>query len=342
MKFLPTWPALVLWMLCAGWAVAQEGAPRATSPGRDGCRSVTLRSHTPSDYANIIAGDLGPEATLGACYYRPRRGRTPHPAVIIVPGSGGVGSHQRVQAAMLAGAGFGVLLVDPFTGRGIHETGSDQGRLPFAASAYDVFAAVQYLRSRNEVDARRIGALGASRGGTGVIMAGSRQLSDTVLGPGTGLSAIVGGYPWCGVQFRSGELAEGARLLVLHGDRDDWVSVQQCQEFVRAARLSGARADMHIFPQAYHAFDREDVPLRTLDVARALLLPTIYLDDDGAYIDWRTGERNAALRAEDFVRYSVEGGFIERGVHVGVTAPEQAQSYRAEVLAFFAEALAPN
>jgi dienelactone hydrolase len=304
--------------------------------------AIALYSRTPTDYANIIRGDFGPEARLGARYFAPSNASAPWPAIIIIPGSGGIGAHHLNQSEMLVEAGFAVLLVDPFSGRGIAETISDQGRLPFAAGAYDVLAAARYLQSRDDVDPRRMGVLGSSRGGTAALMASMPQLSEAVLGPGTVLSAVVAGYPWCGVQFRSGRVANGVRLLVLHGDRDDWVSVQQCQDLVHAAHVAGADAQMQIFPQAHHAFDREDIPPTRLDVATAPHLPTIYLDDDGAYFNWRTNARDERLSAQDFARYSVEGGFIEHGVTVGAGAPDQAANYRAAVLEFFVRTFAPS
>src|SRR3546814_15436353 len=66
------------------------------------------------------------------------------------------------------------------------------------------------------------------------MMAAAAPFAEAVLGPGKGLRAVVAGYPWCGTQFQSARLSGGAALLVLQGDRDDWVSLQQCQDAVHA------------------------------------------------------------------------------------------------------------
>ena len=143
---------------------------------------VFVPSSTPADYANILRGDLGESVALTAQLALPATAAAPFAAVIIVPGSGGVGTHHIVQMRMLVESGFAVLVIDPFTARGISETISDQGPLPLSASAYDVLAATKFLRSRNALDPARSGVLGASRGGTGALMAVSKPVSEALLG----------------------------------------------------------------------------------------------------------------------------------------------------------------
>ncbi len=49
----------------------------------------------------------------------------------------------HLHANALTDAGMAVLLVDPFGGRGVIDTISQQGQFSFAASTWDVFAAMQ-------------------------------------------------------------------------------------------------------------------------------------------------------------------------------------------------------
>ena len=48
-----------------------------------------------------------------------------------------------VHAEKLTEAGFSVFMVDPFTGRNIQNTMSEQLKFSFAASTWDVFAAMK-------------------------------------------------------------------------------------------------------------------------------------------------------------------------------------------------------
>jgi dienelactone hydrolase len=280
-------------------------------------------------------GVLGVSVALTAQLFLPAAASGKLPAIIIMPGSGGVAPHHLEQAGALATAGFAVLLVDPFYARGIGDTIADQGRLPWAASAYDILAALAYLRSRSEIDPKRIGAVGSSRGGTAAMMAAAAPFSDAIAGRGRGLRAVFAGYPWCGTQFRSARLVRGASLLLVQGDRDDWVSVQQCQDAVHAMSVAGSDAAMRIFPGGLHALDRTGVPPTRIDSAiTSTTYPTVYMDDAGRYFDLRTGEVNPALRASDFVSQSISGGFLRKGVTVG-TMGAQAEEYVQEMVKFF-------
>ncbi len=85
-------------------------------------------------------------------------------AVIVFPGATRVD-----EATMIARHGYGVLLVEP---RG---QGSSEGDLVRWAGDRDLHAAVAYLRSRPDVDAERIGAIGFSIGGEILIEAAAQR-----------------------------------------------------------------------------------------------------------------------------------------------------------------------
>ena len=310
----------------------------------DGVRGelVTFPSRTPTDYRPLIEGDLGSSTTLNAQLFLPQKTARKFPVIILVPGSGGIGPHHLEQAGALVEAGFAVLLIDPFHGRGIGDTIADQGRLSWAGGAYDVLAAVRWLRTRTDMDRKRIGAAGSSRGGTAVMMAASAPVARAVLGRGPGLRAIVAGYPWCGAQFRSAKLSAPTRLLVMQGDRDDWVSVQQCQDAVHAIIVAGGDARMKLFPGGLHALDRTGVPpTRIEDAVTSTIFPTIYMDDAGRYFDPRTGDVDARLTADDFSKHAIAGNFVHKGVTIG-TSGSQAEDYRRELVRFLVETLSDS
>lgn len=312
--------------------------PLALSNGVQGS-IISFESRTPTDWAPAIRGDTGPAVTLNAQLFLPARQAGKLPAIIVVPGSGNIGTHHLAEAAALNSAGYAVLIIDPFRGRGIADTITDQGRLTWVASTYDVLAAVRYLQSRSDIDPARIGALGGSRGGTAVMMAAAAPFAEAVLGPGKGLRAVVAGYPWCGTQFQSARLSGEAALLVLQGDRDDWVSVQQCQDAVHAMIVGGQAATMRIVPGALHAFDRADVPPTPIPQAvTSTIFPTIYMTDAGVYFDPRTGQADPALTAKDFTGYAAKAGFGRKGVTIG-SRPGDAETFMTEMTAFFVREL---
>ncbi len=298
---------------------------------------VTFNSRSPAEFAGLLGGQLGPEIVLNGQFFHPPGAKTNVPAVVLVPGSANLGSHHLIQAAALTRIGIAVLIIDPFTGRRLTDSVADQGRLSWPASIYDVIAATRYLRSRGDVDGSRIGALGGSRGGTAVMMAASRPISERLLGKGKGLRYVVAGYPWCGTQFRSAQLAKESHLLVMSGDRDNWVSVQQCQGAVSTIIAAGSKAEMRLFKDALHAFDRGDVSPRRIEQAvTSTTFPAVYLDNDGRYFDLYSGLVDPNLTSADFFRRSAEGGFVQKGVNIGSTG-NQALQYEEMMTAFLSQ-----
>lgn len=122
------------------------------------------------------------------------RGRGPFPAVFLITGSGAQNRNEElmghrpflVLADYLTRRGIAVLRADD---RGV---GGSTGRVSDATTADlcgDALAAVAYLKSRREVDPKRIGLIGHSEGGVIAPMAAvkSRDVAFIVLLAGTGL-----------------------------------------------------------------------------------------------------------------------------------------------------------
>jgi len=110
-------------------------------------------------------------------------------AVILFPGA-----TRSAQARMLIRHGYGVLLLDP---RG---QGRSEGDTVRWAGDRDLLAAIDYLRTRHDVDAARIGGFGFSVGGELLLEAAAQS---------TGLKAVVSE----GAGFRVGEgIDEGEGL----------------------------------------------------------------------------------------------------------------------------------
>ena len=86
---------------------------------------------------------------------------TNHAAVVAVPGAGSTRTGTLHQAAILAGHGYGVLMVDP---RGQGRSGGPAMDAGWYGDS-DISAAVTYLQHQPGVDPNRIGVLGLSMGG---------------------------------------------------------------------------------------------------------------------------------------------------------------------------------
>jgi len=92
-------------------------------------------------------------------------------AIVIVHGGGGDRDGARAHAAMLARAGYGVLLYDA---RGRGQSQGDPDAYGWAWGR-DVDAAIAWLKQRPDIKAGRIGALGLSTGADVLVEAAARR-----------------------------------------------------------------------------------------------------------------------------------------------------------------------
>jgi pimeloyl-ACP methyl ester carboxylesterase len=114
-------------------------------------------------------------------WYIPSRN---HAAVIISHGIGGNRLGHLEQGALLAEHGFGVLLLD------LRAHGESDGDL-VSFGGNDIIAALDYLKTRDDVDSNRIGAMGVSLGGLATIQAAAiSQDIKAVVADGSAANAI--------------------------------------------------------------------------------------------------------------------------------------------------------
>ncbi len=255
--------------------------------------------------------------------------------VMVVPGSLGVGPNHEMHAETLVRNGYTAFVLDPFGARSVSSTVSNQVQYSFAASAYDVLAALRVLAARPEIDATRIAAQGHSRGGAAVTIASSIHFAGAIMGDGPRLAAAYAVYPWCGQQFADPALG-GTRLRAIIGEHDEWCSPQEVQSQVAAMRAAGGDASIRIVGGAQHSFDRHEA-VSFMDEARVCPnMPTTYLADDGAMIDPIVGTPDPGLTDLDTFMAAIERGFGQKGAHIGGEG-DQPAIFEADMLAFHAD-----
>ncbi|MEN9643989.1 MAG: hypothetical protein RL238_658 [Actinomycetota bacterium] len=258
-------------------------------------------------------------------------GGGPHPTVMIVPGSAGVAANHVMHAGALVASGYAVCLVDPFGARAVESTVANQTQYSFAASAYDVVAALGVLAAHPRVDTTRISAQGHSRGGAAVIIAAMRRFAQPIVGD-LAFAGVLGAYPWCGQQFRRPDVGRTVVRAII-GDQDDWCSVMAVQAQIQAIALTGGDATMRVVPGAHHSFDRHEDVHAIAEARVSPHAPIEFLDDDGSMIDPTTGIADPARTDLDQFRAAMKAGFGQQGATLGSTG-DQPAIFAAEMLAF--------
>jgi dienelactone hydrolase len=299
-------------------------------------KPLTFESANPRNFEDIVSKATVPAVKLDGQLFVPI-GQGPRPVVVLVPGSGGVSQDNLEHAQHLTSARLAVYVVDPFTGRGVKDTVADQGQVSRAASTYDVLAAARTLATQPGIDGQRIGAFGCSRGGMAVLLAAIRPVARAILGEGRSLKAVLAAWPWCGYQFEN-PITDPTAVRFLVADSDNYASPVQCQGQAAAMRAYNPQVSIRLFKEAYHGFGYY-FPLRELpNAVKAVNSPTLYINDQGAFLDWYTGQ--PVPGADDHYFYRLRAPWEERGAIVG-TRPGQSEAFVTDMVGFFTQQMRP-
>jgi uncharacterized protein len=161
--------SFVLFVILPATACTQRGLVEKPSEKRG----------TSEETVQFASGDLALAGTLIL-----PEGSQPHPAVVLFHGSG-LQKRDLITARWFAAEGIAALAYDK---RGVGESGGDFRKVPFMELCDDGLSAIKYLKSRKEIDAKRIGVWGLSQGGWLGPLAASRSADVAfviaVSGPG--------------------------------------------------------------------------------------------------------------------------------------------------------------
>jgi dienelactone hydrolase len=211
------------------------------------------------------AGLSSSPADLRAFLFEPQ-GPGPHPAVVMIHGcggayakKGGLSPRHQMWGEYLASQGYAALMLDSFSSRGLQQVCTlkhSERPLKEADRVGDAYAALAWLRSRADVDARRIALLGWSHGG-GVTLDAIRRKPK---GMSEGFAAAVSFYPGCTTRNKkAASFMPYAPLMILIGEADDWTPAAPCKALAETARTNGAPMQIVTYPGAYHDFDNPGI-----------------------------------------------------------------------------------
>jgi dienelactone hydrolase len=182
------------------------------------------------------------------------QGPGPHPALLFVSGCSGFApevapEHYFREARTFAAQGSAVVFVDYLGTRGRKTCG---GMIRVRDVASDILAAADYVGSRPFIRSSDISVIGWSMGGGGVLAAIGRLPA----GRPAPFRRAIAYYPVCwGVDT---PWPTKIPLLMLLAGRDELSSTPLCQELVK--RLGDQPIEVHVYPEARHAFDVADLP----------------------------------------------------------------------------------
>ena len=255
-------------------------------------------------------------------------GRTP--AVIVLHSCAGVTPTITAWVHVLNDMGYGALVVDSFTDRGVKEICTGHMSVSVGSRLADLFRAQELLVTHPRVDPRRIGVLGFSHGGWVALWASHAQyqrrfMRGTIAPP----AAYAAFYPvGCNARLMNETDMVGGPVRIFQGTADDWTTIDHCREWVARRRAAGKNVTLVEYEGAMHGFDVTAYtrPRHFAQVVNPSGCKMIQ-QADGTFVD------------EDGARFSGASPCMAVGASMGYDARAHQQSI-VDLKAFFEEAFA--
>lgn len=173
------------------------------------------------------------------------------PAVLVVPEWWGLNDYARERARMLAELGYTALAVDMYGDGKVVTTPDGAGKLSsevmknVKVARARFMAATDFLKEQPSVNPNRIAAIGYCFGG-GVVLNMARQSVDLrgVASFHGSLTAVKPAQPG----------SVKAKILVLNGGADKFITPEQIEAFEREMKSAGADFRFISYPGALHSF----------------------------------------------------------------------------------------
>ncbi|MFZ1135989.1 MAG: dienelactone hydrolase family protein [Candidatus Korobacteraceae bacterium] len=210
--------------------------------------------------------------TVSGILYTPQ-GNGPFPALVVIHEWWGLNDWVKEEASKLADQGYAALAIDLY--RGKVATTPDEAHqimrgVPEDRANRDLLAATAYLASLKNIDPKHIGSIGWCMGG-------GYSLDLAIADPK--LKAAVINYGHLATDDATLKKID-APILGIFGGQDKGITPADVNKFEAQMKAMGKTVDIHIFPDAGHAFENpgNKTGYRAEDTAEAWKLTTAFLE----------------------------------------------------------------
>jgi len=209
--------------------------------------------------------------TVNALLFTPS-GNGPFPALVVIHEWWGLNDWVKDEASRLADQGYVALAIDLYRGKVAttpEEAHEIMRGVPDDRASRDLVAATTYLGSQGNVDPKRIGSIGWCMGG-------GYSFNLAVNDPKLKVAVINYGH----LASDDATLKKiNADILGIFGGQDKGIPPADVKKFESQMKALGKTVDIHIFPDAGHAFENPNnkTGYRADDAAQAWNLTTDFL-----------------------------------------------------------------
>ena len=245
-------------MLAAGSVVAFSASaqqPKQTLGASDEGEIAFLTTNSLQRKDNVSFHFFdGPPITITGTLRLPA-GAGPFPAVVLAHGCSGIRNVEQGWQSKLREYGYATLVIDSFTTRRLKEACTFPSILNPVQRVPDVYGALKILATHPKIQADRIALTGFSHGGTVSVLSSLEWARNKYAGlAGAVFRGFLPFYPFC--QYEFPEFDRVSAPVRLHmGDRDDWLPVKACVDWVNRLKAAGFDATATLYPGAHHGFD---------------------------------------------------------------------------------------
>ena len=187
------------------------------------------------------------DETVNGILYTPQ-GKGPFPALVVIHEWWGLDDWIKEEASKLADQGYAALAIDLYRGK-VAKTPDEAHEImrgvPGDRAHRDLLAATAFLRSQKNVDPKRVGSMGWCMGG-------GYSLDLAIADPQLTVAVIHYGH----LAADEASLKQiDAAILGIFGGQDRGIPVADVQKFEAQLKALGKHVEIHIFPEAGHAFE---------------------------------------------------------------------------------------
>jgi dienelactone hydrolase len=236
--------------------------PQPTLSATDSGR-IYFPTSSPYDLEVMLADiSRAPGTTgLGFLSYPERASsETPVPAMVILPGSGGIApGREHDYAAWFNEHGIAAFVVEYYKPRGFDKSSNYMIRTS-AVTEFDLIAdaysAMKLLGSSPLIDATRIGVIGFSYGGMAARLAMDQRIRNAIAADLPPFALHIDAYGPCFQILQSPGLT-GGPLLTLRGTKDASNDLAACEQRERELRELGSDVTAHVYEGVGHSWEVE-------------------------------------------------------------------------------------
>ena len=301
----------------------------------DATGAIRFETASPFDLDVLLDGMKGALPTTGLGYLSIPDGASaahPVPAMVILPGSGGISpGREREYAELLARHVIASFVIEYYLPRGMTPDYPYVVRTSNVTEfdiVTDAYAALRLLSTSRRIDPARIGLMGFSYGGMAARFAMDARFRE-ILAPDTpGFALHADFYGPC-FQKLGTTRASQVPLLTLRGTDDASNDLAACAEREQELAALGVRVETRVFPGAGHAW--EVAAPRQMNDKPYLRGCELTYDEQGfPHLDGRrvTDVKSGDSRFQRIAARITSGASYEECLHYGYIAGRDEESTR--------------